>query len=142
MAERRPTKAELEQRIDEVYQLLLHRVGYQAVCRHCAAKWQLTARQSDRYIAKGRERVFELLKPNQREQLAKALGAYDVIFAKQMAAGDWRGARATLKDIVELLGLAAASRRKIELTLDDIEPELERLIAEAEGTDDGRQVRR
>ena len=122
MAERRPTKAELEQRVDEVYQLLLHRVGYQAICRHCASKWQLTARQSDRYIAKARERVFALLKPSQREQLAKALGAYDVIFAKQMASGDWRGARATLKDIVELLGLAAASRRKIELTLDDIEP--------------------
>ena len=54
-----------------------------------------------------------------------------------MAAGDWRGARATLKDIVELLGLAAASRRKLELTLDDIEPELERLIAVAEGKTTG-----
>lgn len=131
MARHRPTGAELEQRIDEVYQLLLHRVGYQAICRHCSSKWQVTARQTDRYIEKARERIFELLRPTQREQLAKALGSYDVIFAKQMAAGDWRGARATLKDIVELLGLAAASRRKIELTLDDIEPELDRLIAEA-----------
>jgi hypothetical protein len=132
MARRRPTQAELEQRIDEVYQLLLHRVGYQAICRHCAGKWQLTARQTDRYIHQARERVFELLKPGQREQLAKALGAYDVIFAKQMAAGDWRGARATLKDIVELLGLAAASRRKIELSIDDLESELGRIVSEAE----------
>ena len=65
-----------------------------------------------------------------------------MIFAKQMASGDWRGARATLKDIVELLGLAAASRRKVTLSLDDIEPELERLIAEAEGGDGGQGLRR
>ncbi len=142
MARHRPTQAELEQRIDEVYQLLLHRVGYQAICRHCASKWQVTARQTDRYIQQARERVFELLKPNQREQLARALGGYDVIFAKQMAAGDWRGARATLKDIVELLGLAAASRRKVTLSLDDVEGELERLIGEAEGASDGWQVGR
>ncbi len=131
MAKCRPTQAELEQRVAEVYQLLLHRVGYQAICRHASSKWQVTARQTDRYIEKARERLFELLKPNQREQLAKALGAYDTIFAKQMSSGDWRGARATLKDIVELLGLAAASRRKVELSLDDVESELNRMVAEA-----------
>jgi hypothetical protein len=132
MAKRRPTAAELEQRIDEVFHLLLHRVGYRAICRHASAKWGVTTRQTDRYIEQARERIFELLKPGQREQLARALGACDQIFAKQMAAGDWRGARATLKDIVELLGLAAASRRKVELSIDDLEFELGRIISEAE----------
>ena len=75
MARRRPTAAELEQRIDEVYQLLLHRVGYQAICRHCAGEWQLTARQTDRYIEKARERIFELLRPTSASSLPKPWGA-------------------------------------------------------------------
>jgi hypothetical protein len=110
MADERPTKAELEQRIDEIYGLLLTRVSHAAICRYAAGKWHITTRQTNRYIARARERIGVLLEPDPREQLAKALGSYETIFAKQMAAGDLRGARATMRDIVELLGLAVAKR--------------------------------
>lgn len=113
MASERPTKAELEQRIDEIYGLLLTRVSYRSICRYASAKWHVTTRQTDRYIALARERIAALLEPDQREQLATALGGYETIFAKQMASGDLRGARTTMKDIVDLLGLAAPRRSEL-----------------------------
>jgi hypothetical protein len=129
MAERRSTKAEIGQRIDEIYMLLLTRVNHAAICRHAAGKWQVTTRQTDRYIARARERICALLEPDLRERLAQALGAYDTIFAKQMAAGDLRGARATLKDIVDL-HLAVPPETERRVTLEDIDREIARLDAE------------
>ena len=113
MAEKRATRAELEQRIEEIYGLLLSWLSHAAICRYAAGKWHITTRQTDRYIARARRRVGELLEPDQREQLARALGAYQTIFAKQMAASDLRGARATMKEIVDLLGLAAPKRSEL-----------------------------
>jgi phosphotransferase system HPr-like phosphotransfer protein len=130
MAKRRPTQAEYAQRIDEVYGLLLSRVSYATICRHASQKWQVTPRQTDRYIGAARGRIMELLESDQREQLAKALGAYETIFAKQMAAADLRGARATMKDIVDLLGLAAPQRSKLEFSIEDLDREIARLEAQ------------
>ena len=110
MADGRPSKVELEQRIEEIYGLLLTRVSHATICRYAASKWHITTRQTNRYIARARERIGALLELDPAEQLARAQGAYETIFAKQMAAGDLRGARATMHDIVELLGLAAAKR--------------------------------
>lgn len=112
MAKKRPTSVEYAQRIDEIYGLLLTRVGYGPICRYASKKWHVTTRQTDRYIAAARKRVFELLAPDQREQLAKALGSYETIFARQIATGDLRGARATMRDIVDLLGLGADERAR------------------------------
>ena len=78
--------------------------------RYAAGKWHITTRQTNRYIARARQRIGVLLELDPAEQLATALGSYEMIFAKQMAGGDLRGARATMHDIVELLGLAAAKR--------------------------------
>jgi hypothetical protein len=128
MAERRSTKAEVSQRIDEIYMLLLTRLSHAAICRHAAGKWQVTTRQTDRYIARARERTCALLEPDLREQLAQALGAYDTIFAKQMAAGDLRGARVTLKDIVDLhLALPPELERRV--SIEDIDREIAHLEA-------------
>jgi hypothetical protein len=45
---------------------------------------------------------------DRKEALGKAMADYDLIFAKQMAAGDLRGARATLDKLVDLLDLGSA----------------------------------
>lgn len=113
MAWGRSTKAEHDQRVDEIYGLLLSRVSYASICRYASQRWQVTPRQTDRYIGAARQRILELLGPDQREQLAKALGGYETIFSRQMAAGDLRGARATMKDVVDLLGLSASDRQRM-----------------------------
>ena len=110
MADERPSKTEVEQRIDEIYGLLLTRVSRATISRYAAGKWHITPRQANRYIARALKRIGVLLEPDPHEQLARALGSYEMIFAKQVAAGDLRGARATMRDIVALLGLAASKR--------------------------------
>ena len=137
MASGRPTKAELDQRIDEIYGLLLSRVGYKNICRYASAKWQVTARQTDRYIAEARKLIRELLGPDQRDQLAVALGGYETIFTKQMAAGDWRGAAKTNRDIVALLGLAAPAHTRVAFSLEEINAQIDRLEAAVKAREEG-----
>jgi len=105
MAER-ATAAEVEQRTDEIVELVLSRAPYRAICRHASSKWGLTPRQTERYLAKAKARIMELARPDQLEELGKALCSYDLIIAKQMATKDYRGAAATLDRLVDLLGLA------------------------------------
>jgi hypothetical protein len=106
-----PTKAEREQRIAEVAELLLTRVGKQAIVRFAAQRWGVSERSVERYMAEARERIRKLAEVDLTEELGKARGTYELIFAKQMAGGDLRGARLTLKDLVGLAGLSGSERR-------------------------------
>lgn len=63
------------------------------------------------YIARAASRIRAVAESfDRREALGKAMADYDLIFAKQMAAGDLRGARATLDKLVDMLDLGAAVR--------------------------------
>lgn len=108
------TRAEIRIRVDKVYDLLLNRIGYAAICRYASSNWNVTTRQTDRYIAQASARIRTIAATfEQTEALGKAMADYDLIFAKQMAKGDLRGVRATLDKIVELLGLSAADRHRM-----------------------------
>ena len=109
MAEK-STAAEVEQRMGEIYDLLLTRANHRTICRYASAKWGCTIRQTERYIQKARERLIDLAFVDQQEELGKAKGLYDAIITRQMNAGDLRGARASLDKLVELLGVASPKR--------------------------------
>ena len=66
------------------------------------------------YIDKVRGRIADLARAKQADELAKALASYEAIFARQMAAGHYGGARETLDSIVRLRGLAAPEQRAYE----------------------------
>ena len=51
------TKAEIERRVDEVYDLLINRVTYRAILGYGAQKWGVKERQMNVYIARARERI-------------------------------------------------------------------------------------
>lgn len=136
----RSTKAECEQRVDDVYELLVSRVSYRTIVAYGARKWGVCERQTCRYVARARERIAELLAPSRAEHLARALGSYDALYAKQVAAAQLGEARQTLDSIVRLLGLAAPQR--VELydfssysdtqLAEEVARELPELIREAE----------
>jgi hypothetical protein len=114
-------KAEVERRIDEVYDLIINRVTYRKVCAYAEQKWGLSERQTCRYLARARERILELAAPDQKEQLAKALASYESLFAKQVAAGHLNDARQTMDSLVRLLGLAAPEQHAYEGVVNVIE---------------------
>ena len=109
----RSSKAELERRIDEVYELILSRVNYRAIVRYAYTKWGVSERSVRTYMARARLRLAALAAESREAQLAKAIADYDLLFAKLLAGGRYGEARQTLDSIVHLLGLAAPA--KLEL---------------------------
>jgi hypothetical protein len=106
-------KAEVERRVDELYELVVTRIGYRQIVNYCQVKWGIGERQVAVYIAKVRERMAALCREEQSAELAQALAGYEAIFAHQMAASHYGGARETLDSIVRLRGLAAAQRAEL-----------------------------
>lgn len=111
---KRPTKAEYDQRVVEVTELLLSRVSKRAIVRYAAERWGVRERATEKYMAEARARIRALASYDLRQELGKAIGGYELIFAKLLAKGDLRGARATLDQLVELLGLVQSRARGIE----------------------------
>jgi hypothetical protein len=136
----RASKAELERRIDEVYDLLLSRVTCRAIAGYCHKKWGVSARQTRTYMARARARMAELAAESRPEKLAKAIADYDMLFAKQLADRRYGEARQTLDSIVKLLGLAAPERIELydfssysdKQLAEEVSRELPELIHEAE----------
>lgn len=136
----RSSRAEFEQRIDEVYDLLLSRVTVRAMAGYCARKWGVSARQTRTYMARARQRIAELAAESQPDKLAKAIADYDMLFAKQLAAGQLSDARQTLDSIVKLCGLAAPDKLEVydfsgysdKQLAAEVARELPELIREAE----------
>ncbi len=107
-------KAEVERRVDELYELVVNRISYRQIVTYCEGKWGIGERQVSVYIAKVRARMAERAAENQTTELARALAGYEAIFARQMAAAHYAGARETLDSIVRLRGLAAPEQRSFE----------------------------
>ena len=57
----RAGKAELEQRVAEISDLLINRVGYRAIVGYAAKRWGLAERQACSYISKAKERILRQL---------------------------------------------------------------------------------
>lgn len=113
----RTTDFEQRLRVDEVYTLLLGRVGYNDILRHCSVKWGVSRRSADLYISKATALVRKVASEmDHTEALGKAVADYDMIFARQISDGDLRGACTTLDRIVALLGLASPQKAEVDLT--------------------------
>lgn len=108
------TKAEIEHRIDEVYDLLINRVTYRAIIGYGASKWGVKERQMSVYIRRARERLTAYTKESQEERLATAIASYNSLYARQVAEKDLGGARQTLDSLTRLLGLSAKDTKNLQ----------------------------
>jgi len=127
---KRPTKAEIEQRVAEVTELLLSRVSKRAIVRYAAEKWDVRERAVEKYMSDARARIRRLADYELKDELAKAIGTYELILAKQLAKADLRGARATLDKLIELLGISGQDWRAEEL-MSDVDRYLAHMKGEA-----------
>lgn len=102
------TRAEVERRVNEVYQMLVRQESYFSICRYAAEEWQCSTRQTDRYIS----RAKELIEVEQKEFRQRALpyGRYqqlatlDQLFRKAYRDGDWRGCLIIVKEQNAIIG--------------------------------------
>ena len=126
---RRANQAEREQRLAELCELLATRASERSVVRAACEKWGLGERAAQKYVADARARLRESAGFDRRVQFGLAITGYELIYRRQLKAGDLRNARATLDKLIALLGLAVPARER-PLTLEAIEAEISRLEAE------------
>jgi hypothetical protein len=111
------TKAEVEHRIDEVYDLLINRITYRAVIGYGANKWGVKERQMNVYISRALERMKAANKESEEDLLAKTVASYQSIYARQVADKDYGGARLTLDSLSRLQGLTSKDKKNLAATL-------------------------
>jgi hypothetical protein len=126
---RRASQSERERRLAELCELLATRATERAVVRAACEKWGLGERAAQKYVADARGRLRESAGFDRRTELGLALAGYELIYRRQLKAGDLRNARTTLDKIVALLGLALPTRER-PITLEAIDAEIARLEAE------------
>lgn len=107
------TAAEVERRVDEVYDLLINRVAHRTILGYGTSKWNISERQMAIYTKRATERILARAKESQEEQLAKAVASYESLYAHQVAERDYSSARQTLDSLVKLLGLSAPEKHEL-----------------------------
>jgi len=111
------TRAEIDHRIDEVYDLLINRVTYRAIIGYGASKWGVRERQMNVYIRRARERMRAFMAESEEERLSTAVASYNSLYSRQIAEKDYSGARQTLDSLNRLLGLSGRDRKTAETGL-------------------------
>ena len=111
------TKAEVEHRIDEVYDLLINRVTYRAILGYGAQRWGVKERQMNVYIARAHERIKLAARGSEEEHVAGLVASYNALYARQMADKDYRGAKQTLDGLARLLGVSGQGKKALEAAL-------------------------
>ncbi len=129
---KRPTKAQIEQRVKVVYELLLSDTTYTDTCRYVSDKWGLTSRTTDRYIQKAYALIVEEAGRIRQNALERHLAQRAFIRHKALKGGDKRLFVDILKDEAKLLDLYPAKQSSQVLYNVDVskltDEQLERII--------------
>src|SRR5665647_2789511 len=96
---RRASQSERERRLAELCELLATRAPERAVVRAACEKWGLGERAAQKYVADARGRLRESAGCDRRVELGLALAGYELIYRRQLKAGDLRNARTTLDTV-------------------------------------------
>lgn len=130
---KRATNAELDQRIDTVATLLLNGARRGQILKHASDQgWGVVPRQIDTYMRLAHERIAQEGTADLKSERAIARRRMEMIFMATMSNKDYGRALATVREIVNLLGLAAPPpARTLNLNVDTMQ--LETLISAIDG---------
>lgn len=109
----RPTKAEIEVRVTEIFKLLLAGVQRHDIRRYVAekAKWDVPERTLDRYIARATARLQTHAATVRDEELGLAVLQLKDIYSRSYRVQDFKTALAARRELSELLGLYAPPKQ-------------------------------
>ncbi len=98
------TDAEMEQRISDVYNLLLLGTSRPAILQY-ASKWKVDPRSVDTYIRRAKAEIKRHAKTQREAALGLARARLELLFQKALTAKDIRGALAVQKELNALADL-------------------------------------
>lgn len=108
----KPTRAEQELRITEIYKLLLMRVSRHDILRHVAEKttWGIKERTIEYLISKANARFEAHAKTIRDLELGKAIAGLSDLYSRAHRVQDYKTCLAAQRELNELLGLYAPKR--------------------------------
>jgi hypothetical protein len=105
------TKTDLESRIREVVQLILHGAEQADIVQYAAEKgWNVRSRQLRTYVERAYAEIAPILARDREQVLARHLMQRRALFARCMKINDYKTALQVLKDEAELMGLYAPKK--------------------------------
>lgn len=103
--ENKSTMAEVQQRIDVVYQMLLQGLGKQEIVRYCADKWKVGVRTTEKYIHRATIELGHVSNEERQSALGSAVKRLNSIYYKAMKKDDLKTAIVAQKEINDLFHL-------------------------------------
>lgn len=110
---KKATKAQMEQRIRVVYELLLADTPRPDICQYVAKNWGGSGRTADRYIQRANELIIQEANRMRENALEKHLAQRASLRNKALKEGDKRLAFDILRDETKLLGIYPAEKREV-----------------------------
>lgn len=111
---KKATNAEIEQRISEVYQLVVNGARRAKILRHATdSGWDINERQIDRYIARATDMMREAAIVDREKELGRAIARLHDLYERAHADGNHATSLAILREMTQLTGVAAAAKLEI-----------------------------
>ena len=98
-------KVEFEQRVSEVYELLLNGYERPYIVRYGGEKWGVSDRQIEKYMRLAQGVLLEEIKSDRSNLLAKEVGQRNFLYRKAVRDGSWASAQQIADSRAKLLGL-------------------------------------
>jgi hypothetical protein len=99
------TNVEVEDRVNDVFSMLLVGAGRARIIQYAAEKWKVGTRQCDRYIEKANQQFRETNSHDRGLAFGKAAERLEHLYSRAMKSGDSRQALWVEKEIIGLYGL-------------------------------------
>ena len=116
------TKAEMENRVTEVTDLLLKGAKRVQILQYVSKmNWNVTDRMVDNYIQKATEAIKESAAIDRDYEIALANGRYEYLYWKSISGKDHRGALSVVQAKSKLLGLDAPTRNETKIEGEGLE---------------------
>jgi hypothetical protein len=115
-AGKKATAAEVEERVTKIYSLVIHGANREEILRYGSAKWKVTTRQVEEYLARATKRFVALAAFVREEELGKVRERLEFLYGRNVKARDFKAAHQVLSDTADLLGLYAPKQSRTELT--------------------------
>ena len=100
------TDAEIQLRIDTIYEMVVKGASRKYIVRYCSEKFKISSRQTDEYLSRVYDEIKNTFDTEKKQQIiSKQLAQLDDLYVKNYTIEDYRECRNIIESRSKLLGL-------------------------------------
>lgn len=101
----RPPDAEILQRVNDVYKLLVRGASRSEIVQYSSKEWGITDRQADTYMKRARAYFNQRIQVERDQELGQALERYEMLFQRAFKVQDYKTCIQAQARIDKIMGL-------------------------------------